>query len=157
MKLLQQQQENAAELKRVQEELKGAKSHKSQQPRAADPEFRFAGNKKQYLLNRDVMDKIDEALEAEDNEEHMQKLTESKDLLVERNKHILLAKKYGWDTVSCYTANLLARDSDDEKKIRKTIKESKQSREEKRRNSSSKVTRPKGVILWSSERRLILN
>ena len=57
------------------------------------------------------MDKIDEALEAEDNEEHTQKLTESKDLLVERNKNILLAEKYGWDTVSCYTADPLASNS----------------------------------------------
>ena len=53
-KLLKQQEENAAELKWLQGELTGAKSHKSQQPSAADPEFRSAGNKKQYFLNRDV-------------------------------------------------------------------------------------------------------
>ena len=155
--LLKQQQENAAELKRLQGELSSAKSQKNQQPHAADPEFRFAGNKKQYFLNRDVMDKIDEALEADDNEERTRKLTEGKELLVERNKHILLAEKYGWDTVACYTADPLASDSDDEKKIRKAIKESKQLREEKKRNSSAKVAKPKGVIPRSSDRRGILD
>lgn len=80
-----------------------------------------------------------------------------KDLLVERNKHILLAEKYGWDTVACYTADPLASDSHDEKKIRKAIKESKQLRDEKRRNSSTKVTRPKGVIPRFSDRRVILD
>ena len=68
------------------------------------------------------MDKIDEALETEDSDECARKLTEGKELLVEQNKHILLAEKYGGDTVACYTADPLASDSDDEKKIRKAIK-----------------------------------
>ena len=58
-----------------------------------DPEFRFAGKKKHYFLNRDVVDKIDEALEADDNEERMRKLTEDKELLVERNKNIFFLLK----------------------------------------------------------------
>ena len=60
-----------------------------------DPEFRFAGNKKQYELNREVVEKIDEALETVDADERSAKLNEGKDLLLERNKHILLAEKYG--------------------------------------------------------------
>lgn len=76
---------------------------------------------------------------------------------MEWNKHILMAEKYGWDTVACYTADLLASDSDDENKIRKAVTESKQLREENKRRVSSKVTRPKGVIPPSSDRRVILN
>ena len=53
----------------------------------------------------------------DDGEDRTKKLTESKDLLMEKNKHILLAEKYGWDRVACYTADLLAGDSDDKKKI----------------------------------------
>ena len=67
----------------------------------------------------------------DDSKERPQKLTKGKDLLLERNKHTLLAEKYGWDTVTCYTcytAEPLASDSDDEKKIRKAVKESKQQR-----------------------------
>ena len=63
------------------------------------------------------MEKIDEALAMDDGEDRTKKLTESKDLLMEKNKHILLAEKYGWDRVACYTADLLAGDSDDKKKI----------------------------------------
>lgn len=120
--------------------------------RAPEPEFRFAGNKKQYELNRDVVETINEALEATDAEERTNKLQEGKDKLLERNKHILLAEKYGWDTVSCYTAS----DSDDEKRIRKAIKESKQLRDEKKRSAATKSKPKGGVPRQFSERRVIL-
>lgn len=118
--LLKQQQANATELKRLQSEMTSSKSQSAQRPRSADPEFRFAGNKKQYQLNKEVLEKIDEVLVMDDGEDRTKQLTEGKDLLVERNKHIFLAEKYGWDTVPCYTADPLASDSDDEKKIRKS-------------------------------------
>ena len=102
-------------------------------------------NKKQYELNRDVAEKIDEALEEKDAEERSSKLKEGRDLLLERNKHILLAEKYGWDTVACYTAEPLATDSDDEKRIQKAVKESKQLQEEKKWSSSAKP-KPKGGV-----------
>ena len=152
--LLKQQQTNATELKRLQSEM--VKSQSAQKPRAADPEFCFAGNKKQYQLNKEVLEKIDEALAMDDVEDRTKKLTVGKDLLVERNKHILLAEKYGLDTVACYTADPLANDSDDEKKVHKAIKESKQLREEKKRAASSKVPKAKGVIPRASDRRVIL-
>ena len=78
-----------------------------------------------------MLEKIDEALAMDDSEDHAKKLTKRADLLMERNKHILLAEKYGWDTVACYTTDPLASDSDDEKKIRKAVKESKQLSKEK--------------------------
>ena len=60
-------------------------------------------------------------------------MKEGKDLLLECNEHILLAEKYGWDTVACYTAEPLATASDEEKQIRNVVKESKQLRDEKNR------------------------
>jgi len=101
--LLKQQQANATELKPLQSEMVSLKSQNAQKPRAADPEFRFASNKKQYQLNKEVLEKTDKALVMDDGEDRTKKLTEGKDLLVERNTHILLAEKYGWDTVACYT------------------------------------------------------
>ena len=86
--LPKQQQANTTELKRLQSEMASLKSQGAQKPCAADPEFRFAGNKKQYQLNKEVLEKIDEALATDDGEDHTKKLTEGKDLLVERNKHI---------------------------------------------------------------------
>ena len=73
--------------------MAGSKVTKKQP--APDHEFRFVGNKKQYELNNDVVDKIDQALEATDAKERVTKLNEGRDLLLERNKHTLLAEKYG--------------------------------------------------------------
>ena len=67
--LLKQQQANAAELKRLQSKMASSKSQSAQKPRAADPEFRFTINKKQYHLNKEVLEKIDKALATADGEE----------------------------------------------------------------------------------------
>lgn len=61
---------------------------------AADPEFRFTGNKKYHQLNKEVLETIDEVLATDDSKDRTKKLPEVKDLLMERNKHILLAEKY---------------------------------------------------------------
>ena len=155
--LLQQQQANATELRRLQSELASSSTKVSKKQRAPDPEFRFAGNKKQYELNRDVVEKIDEALESVDADERSAKLNEGKDLLTERNKHILLAEKYGWDTVACYTAEPLATDSDEEKRIRKAVKESKQMRDEKKRSATAKQKAKGGVPRQFTERRVFVD
>ncbi|KAK2556219.1 Ceramide synthase [Acropora cervicornis] len=155
--LLEQQQANAAELKRLQNELASSSSKVTRKQRAPDPEFRFSGNKQQYELNRDVMEKIDEALESLDADERSAKLKEGKDLLLQRNKHILLAEKYGWDTVACYTAEPLATDSDDEKRIRKAVKECKQLRDEKKRSATAKHKAKGGVPQQFTERRVFFD
>ena len=72
-----------------------------------------------------MLDKIGSAMVTSDDEERNNLLQEGEALLVERNKHICLADKYGWDTVESYTAEPLASDSGDEKRIKKAVKESK--------------------------------
>ena len=59
-------------------------------------------------------------------------LDEGAKALATRQKHIQLAdcSKYGWCTVKCYEANLLASDSDDEKSIKKAEKEAQREVEE---------------------------
>ena len=144
-KQLLQQQSNAAELKRLQNELANAMVPKvAKKQRTAEPKFRFARNKKQYELNRDVAEKIDEALEIADAEDQSSKLKEGRDLLLERNKHICWPKSTAgilWRV----TLQSLLPDSDDEKGIRKAVKESKQLREEKKRSSTAKP-KPKGGV-----------
>jgi hypothetical protein len=49
--------------------------------------------------------------------------------------------KYGWDTVECYSAELLTSDSEDEKRIKGAIKASKSLRNEKKARSSSSTKR----------------
>lgn len=136
--LLQQQKLYSKELKKLKNEIDDAKLRKHGKLSDPEPEFRFEGNKKQYKLNRDVLDKIDRAKNTSDDESRSELLEEGEQLLLERNKHICLADKYGWDTVECYAAEPLASDSGDEKRIKKAIKESKQLREEKRKAAAAK-------------------
>ena len=90
------------------------------------------------------MEKIENALEMSDDEERSATLNEGKDILVQRNKHIKLAEKYGWETVDCYVEEPLASDSDDDKKIGRAIKESKAMKEEKRKSTQT-VVKPQSV------------
>ena len=57
---------------------------------------------------------------ATSDDEERNNLLQGEALLEERNKHICLADKYGWDTVECYMAEPLASDSGDEKRIKKS-------------------------------------
>ena len=129
--LLEQQKQYSTELKKIKKDLEAAKRSKQEKPNESEPECKFKGNKKQYKLNWNVLDKIGSAMSTSNDEERNSLLQGGEALLVERNKHICLADKYGWDTLECYTAELLASNSGDEKRIKKAIKESKQLWEEK--------------------------
>ena len=104
--------------------------------KVVEPEFRFEGNKKQYHLKRMVVEHMDRALASDNPEEIERVIAIGKKVLRERNKHILLAEKYGWDAVHCYTAGPLASDSEHEKRIKRAIKESKSLRNEKKADAS---------------------
>ena len=51
-------------------------------------------------------------------------------LIKERNKFLILADSFGWDVALCYAKELLAEDSEDERKIRRAKKEGKIRRDE---------------------------
>ena len=141
--LLKQQQSNATELQRLQKEVErstmatASASRTGKKSRAPEPVFRYSGNKRQYEVNQNVLEKIEEAMEEKDSSRQQELLQEGKQLLLDRSKHILLADKYGWDTVECYTADPLASNAEDEKRIKKAVKESKMQREEKKKKSTS--------------------
>ena len=143
--LLEQQKQYSTELKKIKKNLEAAKRSKQEKLNESEPEFKFEGNKKQYKLNRNVLDKIGSAMATSDDKERNNLLQEGEALLVERNKHICLTDKYGWDTVERYTAEPLASDYGDEKRIKKAIKESKQLREEKRKSAAAKWKAEKSV------------
>jgi hypothetical protein len=82
--------------------------------RTIEHEVSYAGNKKQYDVNQVVMQRMDRALASDDLDEVSKEISAGRSLLMERNKHLLLADKYGWDTVECYSAEPLAIDSEDE-------------------------------------------
>ena len=58
-------------------------------------------------------------------------LNQGIELITRRNKLLVLADMYGWEVVEAYTADPLADDSADEKKIRKAKKEGKLLRDQK--------------------------
>ena len=149
--LLRQQGENAEELRRLKTEIEHGRTSQGEgkEQRRQDPVFRYVANKKQYDLNKSVAAKIDEALESRDDEHRRRALNEGKKTLTDRNKHILLAEKFGWDTVECYTAEPLASDSDDERKIKKAVKESQRARDEKKKRFSAQG-RPKKPNSWGN-------
>ena len=90
--LLQQQKRYLKELKKLKDELDDMKL-RSRHGKLSDPEpeFRFEGNKKQYRLNRGVLDKIDRAKSTSDDESRTELLEEGEQLLLERNKHCHLS------------------------------------------------------------------
>ena len=66
-----------------------------------------------------------------------------------KNKQILLAEKFGWDTVECYTEEPLPNDLEVEKRIKKTVKESKRIRAEKKKKTLPRSGPPKSLP-WQS-------
>ena len=86
-----------------------------------------------------VLDQLDTAASASDQTVQNQALEEGRKLLNERNKHIQLPEKYGWEAVDCYVQEPLACDFDDEKHIKRAVKESKVSKAESRKPSKPGV------------------
>ena len=136
--LLNGQRESDQRLKTLEKQLKDKNAKQSsarKREHSPTPEFKYKRNKVQYELNKSILDKIETALDASDDEEHSGALDEGRKMLIERNKHIKLAEKYRWEAVDCYIDEPLASDSDDDKKIRRAIKESKVLKEEKRKSA----------------------
>ena len=119
------------ELKKIKKNLEATKHSKQEKPNDSEPEFKFGRNKKQYKLNRNMLDKMGSAMATSDDKVGNNLFQEGEALLKEQNKHICLADKYGWDTVKCYIVKLVASHYS-EKPIKNAIKESKLLREEKR-------------------------
>lgn len=134
-KLLKSHKETDRRLKALEAEVKSTGKRVSQKrERSPAPEFKYKRNRSQYEFNQKVLDKIETALEVSDEDERSTALSEGKNLIEERNKHIKLAEKYGWETVDCYINEPLASNSDDEKRIRRAVKEGKALRDEKRKS-----------------------
>ena len=133
------------ELKKIKKDLEATKHSKQEKANKSEPEFNSEGNKKQYKLNQNVLDKISSAMATPDDKDRKNLLQKGEALLVERNKHICLTHKHGCDNVECYTAVLLASDSGDNKRIKKAIKETKQLWEEKRKSVAAKWKAKKSV------------
>ena len=92
------------------------------------PDFKNKGNKIRYEANNNVLEKIDEAMNAIEKgqiERSQERLKEGKALLLKQQKLIRIADREedGWEVVKCYLSDDLASDSDDEKQLSKARKE----------------------------------
>ncbi|XP_020629384.1 uncharacterized protein LOC110066494 [Orbicella faveolata] len=109
---------NRANETSTEQKMKEIKKLKFQEPH----KFKRKANEDQYKFNLKLAETFDSAKSAAEKsnlEKVKSDLEEGEKLLVERQKHILLADKseYGWSTVEEYKHHDLADDSEDEKRI----------------------------------------
>ena len=143
--LLKSQQDamnrNEQELRKLRQEVRSLKRKRDEL--TDDFQWRFKGNRKQHQFNLSIQDKFQEAAEANTLLEARTAAEEGLSLVIERNKHIKIADRDGWDTVSLYVTDPLAADDDDEKKIKRAQKEAERIRERKRKEKESKSQKSK--------------
>ena len=151
-KLLEVHERSEECLQFLEKELKSRPSLERSRTKSPQPEFKYKRNKIQYDLNENVLDKLEVAASASDEKARNDALEEGKKILKERNKHILLAEKYGWEAVDCYVQEPLACDSNDEKRIRRAVKESKTLKAE-----SKKPVKPWGQLIGRSQQSFTSN
>ena len=84
-------------MQKLEEKINRAKTRDqgSSKAKQTPAEFQYKRNKIQYKLNAKVIDKIKEAMEADEPEERNCVLREGKGLLEHRNKCLLMAKNTG--------------------------------------------------------------
>ena len=101
----------------------------------AKPGHVFAKKSYQIQLefNNSVLKKLKDALEGGTNEDRSTFLEEGIELIKQRNKVLVISNKYGWDTGVAYTLDPIAENYDDERRIKKTQKEAKLLKEEKKK------------------------
>ena len=92
------------------------------------PDLKRPGNKAQFKANNEILQKIENSLEAIDSnklKKAKECLEEGKKLVLKRQKLIKIADREddGWEVVKCYVSDDLASDSDDEKQLLRARKE----------------------------------
>ena len=116
------------EVKVVKEQLDSLK-HKSAEE---EPEFKYKSNRKQFKFNTDVKDKFNQILERAGADDAITKIAnEGMSLLDNRNKHIPIADRDGWDVVEYFEADPLTDNDEEEKKLCVVPKEAERSWEKR--------------------------
>ena len=100
--------------------------------RKKEPEFKSKGNKIRYEVNEEIIEKVDSAIDAineEDIEAAREVLGSGKEILTKQQKLIRVAdrEEHGWEVVKHYLSDDLAGDSDDDKRLKEARKEAAES------------------------------
>ena len=116
-------QDTVGQIKRANEDAADLQMREIKKLKHSEPhKFKRKANEDQYKFNlklRETLDNAKSAAQKSQLEKIKSELEEGEKLLLERQKHILLADKSesGWFTVEEYKKHDLAEDSDDEKRI----------------------------------------
>ena len=103
------------------------------------PEFKSKGNKIRYEANNNILEKIDDAMNAIEKghiERCQERLKEGKALILKQQKLIRIADREedGWEVVKCYLSDDLASDSEDEKQLNKARREAASNKKKREAN-----------------------
>ena len=133
------QQLKRSSTENTENQLKEIKKLKYSEPQ----KFKKKANEDQYKFNAklaDSMVEVSETLETKEINKAQEALQKGKQMLSERQKHILLADKseFGWGTVHEYKKHELADDSEDEKRILKSESRAKAQRKKTQSNFTLK-------------------
>ena len=107
-------------LNSMKRELADSLSEKIKRPKVSSSTFNYKSNEKQYQLNNDIMDTLEEVIKDTTSSRQKKELNNIVTKLFDRNKLIKMADRSpaGWATVEEYLSDELASDSEDEKRIR---------------------------------------
>ena len=98
----------------------------------------------QYNFNMSLYRTLENAVQIEDMEERDAHLLAGIEFIEKHNKILMLNEKHGWECAEAYAHNPLADNSDDEKKIKKALKEAKSVKEEKLK--AQRISRKSSLI-----------
>ena len=103
------------------------------------PEFKSKGNKIRYKANNNILEKIDDAINAIEkrhNERCQERLKEGKALIPKQQKlmGIVDREEARWEVVNCYLSYDLASDLEDEKQLNKARREAASNKKKRKAN-----------------------
>ena len=106
------------------------------------PEFKRTYNKKQFQHNQKVIDalvKAERHIKNDQKDKAIEKIKEGKSLIDKRLKLIKLADREdnGWEVANFYDSDILAEDTDDEKRINRSRRQAAASKKKKSERNKS--------------------
>ena len=119
------------------------------------PEFKRTYNKDQFSVNQKVLSaiqKTEEAISIGNVDEASTYLAEGKKVLIERQKHIKIADREdcGWEVIKHYTSDVLADNSDDEKRIIRSRRQALADKKEKQSKMKREAEKKRKYLKMNS-------
>lgn len=131
---------NDKKLDDLREEIRALKRKRNKDD-DEDFEWKKKGHKKQFEFNRSLENQFQEIASTNDLLTARVAAEKGLELINERNKLLKIADSHGWDTVNQYVADPLAANEQDDRKLRKAIKDAEKAREKAKSEKEAKSRR----------------